>query len=85
MLGSIGYSGTPSNFVVIGKPGFHKVAADNASELASKGTHLLLVPVDVVVELCLQKVEGKLSRESFISKLEDMHGLLTREYLESVA
>lgn len=45
VLGSIRYSGTPSNFVVIGKPDFHKVAADNASELASKGTHLLLVPL----------------------------------------
>jgi len=81
VLGSVGYCGTASNFVVIGKPHFHKSAIDNARELTSKGTNLLLVPVDVVVELCLKKVEGRLSGQGLISELEDTHGILNREDL----
>jgi hypothetical protein len=83
VLGSVGYSGIASNFVVIGKPHFHKNAIDNAIKLASKDPHLLLVPVDVIVELCLKKVEGKLSEDELVNKLEDTRGILNREDLES--
>jgi hypothetical protein len=83
VLGSVGYSGTASNFVVIGKPHFHKIAIDNAKELASKGTNILLVPVDVIVELCLGKIEGKLAEQQVVGKLEDINGILNREGLES--
>jgi len=83
VLGSVGYTGTASNLIVVGKPDFHNIAIDNAKELARKGNHLLLLPVDVIVELCLQKIEGKISREALISTIEDKHGILTREDLES--
>jgi hypothetical protein len=69
-----------SNAVVIGKPDFHKIAIDNAKELAGKGAgNLLLIPIDVIVELCLRKVEGKLTRENIISWLENQHGYSNRE------
>lgn len=84
VLGSVGYSGNASNFVVIGKPDFHSIAIDNTIEILSKGEHLLLVPVDVVVELCIQKIEGKISREDLISKLEDTRGYLKREDVEAL-
>lgn len=83
VLGSIGYTGTASNFIVIGKPDFHKIAIDNARELAGKGDHILLLPVDVIVELCLQKIEGKISREDLISTMEDRHGILNRIDMEA--
>lgn len=85
VLGSVGYTGKASNFVVIGKPSFHTLAIDNAAELAARGGSLLLVPVDVIVELCLRKVEGTISRDELISKLEDSRGYLSREALEAVA
>jgi len=82
VLGSVGYSGKASNFLVIGKPDFHKVAMENAQELAGKGENLLLVPVDVIVELCLQIIEGKIPQKDLISKLEDMRGILQRKDLD---
>lgn len=82
VLGSVGYTGTASNFVVVGKPDFHNVAIYNAKELAGKGDHILLLPVDVIVELCLQKIEGKISREALISTIEDRYGILNRGDLE---
>ena len=85
VLGSVGYTGTASNFVVIGKPDFHTVAIDNAAEKSDKGEKILLLPADVIVELCLQVVEGKISRDEMISKLEDTHGYLKREELVPLA
>jgi helicase len=82
VLGSVGYSGKASNFVVIGKPDFHELAIQYALEVAGKNTTLLLVPVDVAVELCLQRVEGRLTREGLVSKLEDAHGIVKREDVE---
>ena len=84
VLGSVGYSGTASNFVVIGKPDFHHLAIDNAKEISGKKDHLFLIPLDAFVELCLQKVEGKLTKDDLISKLEDSRGYLKREDLEAV-
>jgi helicase len=83
VLGSVGYTGTASNFIVVGKPDFHNVAIDNAKELAGKGGHILLLPVDVIVELCLQKIEGKISREALISTIEDKYGVLNRTDVET--
>ncbi|MBN2462653.1 MAG: DEAD/DEAH box helicase [Dehalococcoidia bacterium] len=83
VLGSVGYTGAASNFIVVGKPDFHKVAIDNAKELAGKGSHILLLPVDVVVELCLQKIEGKISRGDLISTIENTYGILDRIDLEA--
>jgi len=82
VLGSVGYTGTASNFVVVGKPDFHSVAVDNANELAGKGNHMLLLPVDVIVELCLRRVEGRISREALVSTIEDRYGVMNREDLE---
>ena len=82
VLGSVGYTGIATNFVVVGKPDFHNVAIYNAKELAGKGNHILLLPVDVIVELCLQKIEGKISREALISTIEDRYGILNRGDLE---
>lgn len=82
VLGSVGYLGKASNFIVIGRPDFHKTAVENVQELAGKGENLLLIPADVIVELCLQMIEGKISREGLISKLEDTHGILQRKDIE---
>ena len=49
VLGSVGYQGTASNFVVIGRPEFHKIAIENASEIVQKGERILLLPLDVLV------------------------------------
>jgi replicative superfamily II helicase len=82
VLGSVGYTGTASNFVVVGKPDFHSVAVDNAKELAGKGNHILLLPVDVIVELCLRTIEGKISRGALVSTIEDRYGVMNREDIE---
>ena len=83
VLGSVGYTGTASNFIVIGKPDFHNIAIENAKEVAGKGDRILLLPVDVMVELCLQKIEGKISREALISTIEDKYGVLNRTDVET--
>ena len=57
-------------------------ALENAQELTGKGENLLLVPADVIVELCLQIIEGRISREGLISKLEDTRGILQRKDIE---
>ncbi len=85
VLGSVGYQGTASNFVVIGRPEFHKVAIANSLEISLKGERILLLPIDVLVELCLQKVEGKLSRDQLVSRLEDSRGYIAREDLDQAA
>lgn len=84
VLGSVGYSGTPSNFVVIGKPNFHSTAVENAKELAAKGQQILLLPLDTLVELCLRNVEGKMTKEELLAFLEDNAGHIDREDLLGV-
>ena len=81
VLGSVGYAGNASSFLVVGKPSFHSTAVENALELAAKAEDILLVTVDVMVELCLQVIEGKMPQATLISKLEDTRGVL---YMEDV-
>lgn len=85
VLGSVGYQGAASIFVVIGKSEFHEVAIANSSEISRKGERILLLTLDVLVEYCLRKVEGKLSLEQLVSLLEDGRGYVDRESLDQAA
>lgn len=52
------------------------------TEIAGKGEKILLIPIDVLVELCLQLIEGRLSREHLIDILENSCGVLSRKEIE---
>ena len=75
VLGSVGYSGAASNFVVVAIPGFHEIAVGNARELADRGDQrLLLLPLAELIELVLIQLEGEEGETSLLRVLEDDRG-----------
>ncbi len=79
VLASVGYSGQVSNYMTMGKPKFHDVAAGNADELADRGDQrLLLISLPAIVELSLLEVEGKKAKGTLLEVLENGRG----HYLE---
>ena len=72
---SVGYSGQASNFVTVGRPGFHDVAVGNADEIAARGDQrLLLVSLPEVIEICLSEIEGDNPPDTLLSILENAQG-----------
>ena len=72
---SVGFSGQASNFVTIGRPGFHEVAVGNANEIADRGDlRLLLISLPELVEICLLEIEGLNPQGTLLSVLEDSQG-----------
>ena len=76
---SVGYSGNASNFVTIGRPGFHEVAVGNASEIADRcDQKLLLISLPDLVEICLLEIEGSIQCGTLLRVLETTRGHYSR-------
>lgn len=76
---SVGYSGNASNFVTIGRPGFHEVAVGNASEMADRNDQtLLLISLPDLVEICLLEIEGSIQCGTLLRVLETTRGHYSR-------
>jgi len=84
VLGSVGFTGRASNYITIGKPDFHERAIKNAQEVTEKGQRLLLVPVDVLAELCLKCFEGKITQEVLLELLETRHAYISRQEADTL-
>ena len=80
---SVRYSGQASNFVTIGRPGFHDVAVGNANEIAARGDlQLLLITLPEFIEICLSEIEGSVPAGSLRSVLENARGHFVTETSE---
>jgi hypothetical protein len=72
------------NYITVGKPDFHDLAIRNAWEVTEKGQNLLLLPVEVLAELCLKCIEGKITREVLLEFLETRHGYVSRQEADAL-
>jgi len=79
VLGSVGFTGQASNYITVGKPDFHDLAIKNVHEVTERGEKLLLLRVDVLAELCLNVIEGKLKREDLLDFLENKRGYISSQ------
>lgn len=77
VLGMIGAPTPIKNYVVLGKPGFHNLAKENARELVNDQTRsILLLPVTVFGELCMKVLEGTLQPSELVDTLQRSRGYL---------
>ena len=83
VMSSVGYSGQASNFVTIGRPGFHDVAVGNANEFAARGDRqLLLIALPEFIEVCLSEIESRAPTGSLLKVLENARGHFLAETVE---
>ena len=86
VLASVGYSGKATNYLTVGRPGFHEVAIGNATEMAERQDQmLLLLPLTELVEISLLEAERKIHQGSVLRVLEDSRGYFSSdEYLDTL-
>ena len=86
VLASVGYSGKATNYLTVGRPGFHEVAIGNATEMAERQDQmLLLMPLTELVEFFLLEAERKIHQGSVLRVLEDSRGYFSSdEYLDTL-
>ena len=86
VLASVGYSGKATNYLTVGRPGFHEVAIGNATEMAERQDQmLLLMPLTELVEIFLLEAERKIHQGSVLRVLEDSRGYFSSdEYLDTL-
>ena len=83
VMGSVGYSSQASNYVTIGRPGFHDVAVGNANEFAARGDQqLLLMALPEFIEVCMSEIEGHAPAGSLLEVLENSRGHFLAETLD---
>jgi hypothetical protein len=77
IFGAVGAPAPIRNFVVLGKPEFHEVARRNADDIVrDENRSLLLLPVGIFGELCLEVFEQHRNVQSLLDLLTTQRGYL---------
>lgn len=68
--------------VVVGRPDFHKLAIENASEIVADGTNFKLIPIPLLAEMYVRVHEGRLGEDHVLRILKEEQGYLSYDTLK---